>query len=94
MTEVTPASPPRWIPFVTVILAIIGSSTILTGLVFSMGGWRSHVDGSLADLDKRLTVTEQTQRANLPSFYAMQRDVAYLAERARADEEQRERARP
>lgn len=92
MASSPPLAPPRWIPFVTVILAIMGTTTIITGLMFSIGGWRSTVDGKLDELDKRVTVTEQTQRTNLPSFYALQRDVAYLAERAR-QQEQREQAR-
>lgn len=94
-TAVAIAAPAPAQPRLTALVATLGTvfGAILTlgGLLITFGGWRATVDSRDAELDRRLTVVEQTQRTNLPIFAAMQRDVSYLADRARRDDEARDR---
>lgn len=85
MTEPSTATP-KWTALVSLALACVGTTGILSGGLITYGGWRSTVDDKLTEHDKRLTVVETTQRANLPTFYKMQSDLGYLADQARRQE--------
>lgn len=66
---------------------MIGSGATIGGLLLTIGGWRATVDERQDNFDRRLEIVEQTQRTNLPIFAGMQKDVSYLAERARREDD-------
>ena len=86
MSDPVPA--PRWLPFINLALAVLGTVGVIGGALLAFGGWRGTIDRAIAEQDKRLTVVEQA----MPDFYRTQQDVHYLAERAR-DQDQRQRGR-
>lgn len=88
MTDTHNPAPPRWLPFVNLALAVIGTIGIVGGALTTFGGWRSNVDGKLNEHEKRLIVVETSDRANLPVFYRLQTNVEYLVERARKQDDQ------
>ncbi len=94
MSDATPprdVAPPRPGAINGAIGAIVGAGLGIGGMLITVGGWRGEVDQRDVEFERRLTVVEQTQRTNLPIFAGMQKDISYLAERARRDDERRER---
>lgn len=83
--------PPKWIPLVTVILAILGAIGMAWGVPMTVGAWRSQVDTSIDDVKKRLDKVEENQRATVPVLVGLQKDVSFLADRARREDERRDR---
>ncbi len=86
-----PAGPPRWIPIVTVILGILGTVGLLVGALLAIGAWRAQVDASLASLGKRMDQAETNQKTYIPVLIGLSKDVTFLAERARREDERRDR---
>lgn len=81
----------RATPLIGALGAIIGAVLAIGGMLLAVGGWRGEVDQRDAELERRLGVVEQTQRINLPIFAGMQRDISFLAERARREDDRRDR---
>jgi hypothetical protein len=75
-------TPPRSLPWAT-INACIGTAAIVLGVALTIGQWR----GQSEEFDRRLTKVEEVQRTNLPTFYRMTENLAYLAERAKREDE-------
>ena len=90
MSDAPARTPPPW---ATMIIGASGTLLAVLGLLYSVGGWRASIDKTVEDHERRLTKVENIQQTNLPTFYAMTRDLAYLAERARREDERRERER-
>jgi len=88
-----PAAAPRWIPLVTVILGIVGTVGVIGGALLTIGAWRAEVNVSIADLKNRMTQAESNQRTYIPVLIGLSKDVTYLAERARREDERSERER-
>ena len=85
MSETT--APPRWIPFVTVILAIMGTAGVVGGMLIAIGNWRGGVDRDIAQLKAQASQAEANDRTYIPILVGMTRDVSSLAERARREDE-------
>ncbi|HEX8484670.1 hypothetical protein [Sphingomonas sp.] len=93
MTDVTPTAP-RWIPLVTVILGLIGTAGLIVTALTMIGAWRAGVDLQLTDLKKRMEQAEGNQRTYIPVLIGLSKDVTYLAERARREDDREIRRRP
>lgn len=88
----TASAPPRWIPYVTVILGIIAGALAIATALSTLGGWRASVDLQITDLQKRMDKAEENQKTYIPVLIGLSKDVTYLADRARREDERRDRA--
>lgn len=88
-----PAGNPRWIPLVTVIIGILTAAGVLASALLTLGAWRAQVDASIASLTKRMDKAEANQNTYIPVLIGLSKDVTYLAERARREDERRDRER-
>ncbi len=73
-------TPPPW---ATMIIGASGTLVVVLGLFVAIGGWLRQID----EHERRLSKVEQVQQTNLPTFYKMTENLAYLAERARREDE-------
>jgi hypothetical protein len=83
---------PRWIPFVTVIIGIAGFGAVIVGLILTIGAWRASVDMKIDELDRRMSTAEGNQKTYIPVLLGLTKDVSYLADRARREDERADRA--
>jgi len=86
-----PAVSPRWLAVIPVILGVLGTCGVLIGALVTLGAWRAGVDLSLANLDKRMDQAEANQKTYIPVLIGLSKDVTYLAERARREDERADR---
>ncbi len=93
VTVVSPPAATRWTTIVPVIIGIITTAIMLGGFLLTIGSWRATVDLQIADLTRRLAKTEAEQERYTPIILGMQKDVAFLADRARREDERDERIR-
>jgi hypothetical protein len=77
-----------------VLFGSLGTIGMILGLFLTIGGWRTAVDLKIEDHEKRLVAAEANQRTYIPVLVGMQKDVSYLAERARRDDDRRDRMQP
>lgn len=87
MTDTPASAPPRWIPLVTVILGLIGTAALLVTALVTIGAWRAGVDLQITELKKRMDTAEGNQRTYIPVLIGLSKDVTYLAERARREDD-------
>lgn len=92
MQDASPAAPPRWIPYVTVILGLIAAALAVSQVISTLGGWRVSVDLQITDLQKRMDKAEENQKTYIPVLIGLSKDVTFLADRARREDERRDRA--
>ncbi len=92
-TQTVVVGPPRLPALIPILCAVIGSLVTIGGLLITVGGWRGEVDSHLATLDRRMETAEANQRTYIPVLVEMKANLAYLADRARRDDDRRERER-
>jgi hypothetical protein len=92
-TQTVVVSPPRLPALLPLLYGGMGSIVTIGGLLLAVGGWRGEVDSKLATLDSRVSVAEANQRTYIPVLVEMKANLAYLADRARRDDDRRERER-
>lgn len=90
-TQTVVVGPPRLPALIPILCAALGSLVTVGGLLIAVGGWRGGVDSHLATLDRRMDTAEANQRTYIPVLVEMKANLAYLADRARRDDERRER---
>ena len=59
----------------------------LCGYLIAIGNWRGGVDKDIAQLKAQAAQAEQNDRTYIPVLVGMTRDVSYLADRARRQDE-------
>ncbi len=91
VTLVSAPAAARWPTFVTVILGIITTAALLGGFLLTIGSWRATVDLQIADLNRRVGKAEANQEKYIPILVGMTKDLSYLADRARREDERDER---
>lgn len=91
VTVVTPSAPTRWTTIVPVIIGIITTVIMLGGFMLTIGSWRATVDLQIADLNRRVGKAEANQEKYIPILVGMTKDLSYLADRARREDERTER---
>lgn len=89
----TDTSPPatRWTAHLSAFFAGVGAIISVAGLLFTIGSWRSRVDERLDQLGKRMEQVEANDHTYTPVLIGLNRDVSYLAERARREDERQSR---
>lgn len=93
-TQTVVVGPPRLPAMIPILCAAIGSLVTIGGLLIAIGGWRGQVDAHFATLDRRMDTAEANQRTYIPVLVEMKANLAYLADRARRDDDRRERGQP
>jgi hypothetical protein len=86
----TPPARPSLVP---TIVGVFGAVIAAGGLLITIGGWRSQVDTHLATLDKRMDQAEANQKTYIPVLIGLSKDVSFLAERARREDDRTARGR-
>jgi len=86
-----PAASPRWIAIVGAIVGIITSVGLIVGTLLTLGAWRSSVDLSINELKKRMEKAEANQSTYIPVLIGLSKDVTFLADRARREDDRRDR---
>jgi hypothetical protein len=94
MADNTAAASPRWIPLAAFLLGLIVPMGVLITALLTIGAWRAQVDFSIADLKKRMETAEGNQRTYIPVLVGLSKDVTYLAERARREDDRQIREHP
>jgi len=95
-TVVTPPPAPAPRPWMQLVLMIVGLVTValtINAQLQAIGAWRSSVDLQLADLKSRMGRAEENQRTYIPVLLGLTKDVSYLADRARREDDRQERER-
>ena len=83
----------RWTAIAPILLAVLSTLAMLGGFMLTIGAWRATVDQQIKDLDKRITKAEANQEKYIPVLLGMTKDLSYLAERARREDDRAERLR-
>ncbi|GGB21561.1 hypothetical protein GCM10011380_08930 [Sphingomonas metalli] len=83
--------PPRLPALVPMLCALVGALATLGGLLVTIGGWRGAVDTHLETIDRRLDQAESNQRTYIPVLLGLNKDVSYLADRARREDARADR---
>jgi hypothetical protein len=91
MTD-TPTPAPR-APLIPTMVGVFGAVIAAGGLLITIGGWRSQVDTHLATLDKRMDQAEANQKTYIPVLIGLSKDVSFLADRARREDDRSSRRR-
>jgi len=86
-----PAASSRWLTSFASLVGILGTLAMLVATLVTIGGWRAQVDASIATLSKRMDKAEANQATYIPVLIGLSKDVTYLAERARREDERRDR---
>lgn len=89
----SPPPAPRWTAHLSAFFAGVGAIISVAGLLFTIGSWRSRVDERLDQLGKRMDQAEANDKTYIPVLIGMTRDVSYLADRARREDERQSRER-
>lgn len=89
----TSAAPRPWMQMVMMIAALVTIALTINAQLQAIGAWRSSVDLQLADLKSRMGRAEENQRTYIPVLLGLTKDVSYLADRARREDDRLERER-
>lgn len=87
MTRPVAPAPPRWIAIAGAVATCSGLIVAVCGYLIAIGNWRGGVDKDIAQLKAQATQAEANDRTYIPVLVGMTRDVSYLADRARREDE-------
>lgn len=83
-------APARALSWAQLAVGSVGGALALGGAMMAIGGWQQRI----ATLETQMVEVRENQKTYIPVLVGMQADMKYLADRARREDERRDREHP